>query len=127
MTDQLMTLSVRTASGWAYISVAGEVDLSTTPRLQDVVTAAIEGGARHLIVDLIHLRFIDSAGLNVFVGAARQLGSEGSVRIVPGEAHLRKVLAISGLDRVFPLYDSLTEAWAGAPADLSPHPASDAG
>lgn len=115
-----MTVNVNETPGAAVISVAGELDISTAPELRDAISTAIGNGARQVVVDLDGLRFMDSAGLNVFVGAVRQLGSDGSLRVVAGRSHTRKVFTISGLDRLIPLYDSLGEACGDAPGAVLP-------
>jgi hypothetical protein len=56
------------------------------------------------------------------VGALRQLQADGSgsLRIVTGPSHIRKVFSISGLDGLFLVFDSLAAAADGAPDHLIP-------
>ena len=55
-------------------------------------------------------RFCDSAGLNVLVGAARQARAEGGeVRLVVVDA-VARIVALTGVDRVIPIYASLEDA-----------------
>ncbi len=48
------------------IAVAGEVDLYTAPELKRELVAAVDQGARKIVVDLSEATFIDSTTLGVF-------------------------------------------------------------
>jgi anti-anti-sigma factor len=55
-------------------------------------------------------RFCDSAGLNALVGTARQTRAEGGeVRLVVVDA-VARIVALTGVDRVIPIYASLEDA-----------------
>jgi anti-sigma B factor antagonist len=96
---------------WTVLDVGGELDLSTAPSLRQELEALIEGGAKDLVVNLEGLGFMDSSGLGVLVGAHKRLeGSGGRVALVCREGPTLKVLAITGLDRVFPIHPSVDAA-----------------
>jgi anti-sigma B factor antagonist len=115
VTSGLMALEVSEFQGWSIITVVGELDISTASALRQAIAGVVDSGSRHVIVDLNGLRFMDSSGLNVFVGARRLLGPDGLLRIATVRLHIRKVFAISGIDRLIPLFDSVTEACGDAP------------
>ena len=54
------------------VEVSGEVDMSTSPRLEEVV-AATPDQAKRVVVDLSGVTFLDSSGLNALVRGQRQL------------------------------------------------------
>ncbi|HJZ04101.1 MAG TPA: STAS domain-containing protein [Streptosporangiaceae bacterium] len=70
-----------------------------------------EPGRALIVVDMSRTRFCDSAGLNALVGAARQARADGGeVRlVVVGEA-VARIVALTGVDRVIPVYASLEDA-----------------
>jgi anti-anti-sigma factor len=70
-----------------------------------------EPGRALVVVDMSRTRFCDSAGLNALVGAARQARADGGeVRlVVVGEA-VARIVALTGVDRVIPVYASLEDA-----------------
>ena len=70
-----------------------------------------EPGRALVVVDMSRTRFCDSAGLNALVGAARQARADGGeVRlVVVGEA-VARIVALTGVDRVMPIYASLEDA-----------------
>lgn len=96
-------------------SAAGELDLHVAPELQDRIEAAIEDGARLVVLDLSEVTFIDSMALGVLLGAANQLRrSGGHLRLVVPSRELRRIFEISLLDRVFALDSTREEACAHA-------------
>jgi anti-sigma B factor antagonist len=88
------------------ISVAGEIDLYTAPKLQSELMAALHEDPARLIVDMSAVEFCDSTGINVLLAAhrfARERGGELQLA-GPGSA-TRKVLQVTGLESVFTVVD----------------------
>ena len=95
------------------IAVHGQADLHTAPELRNAITAALDGGATGLVVDLSEATFIDSMTLGVLLGAVKRLRpSGGKVSIVCTDPHIRRIFEITLLDRVFSLHTSLDAARA---------------
>lgn len=114
-----MELSVgsRAVAGHTVVEVHGEVDVYTAPMLRERLLELINGGAHRLVVDLSRVDFLDSTGLGVLVGALKRLRTSGGVlALVCPKESLLKIFRITALDRVFPLYDSVEAATAGAAA-----------
>ena len=55
------------------LRIEGEIDVATAPQLRAALTALVDGGARRINLDLAAVRFVDSSGLGVLVGALRKL------------------------------------------------------
>ncbi|HEY4897174.1 MAG TPA: STAS domain-containing protein [Solirubrobacteraceae bacterium] len=64
----------------AWIHVAGELDILTSPRLLQALREA-ELNARLVVVDLREVTFIDSSGVHVIVGASHDY-EWGGVRLM---------------------------------------------
>lgn len=61
-----MEIKVSTVTGRAPVTVAhveGNVDMSTADAFQANILNLIEGGARHILLDMEHVPFMSSAGL----------------------------------------------------------------
>ena len=87
------------------IAVRGQADLHTAPELRDAITAALDGGATGLVVDLSDASFVDSMTLGVLLGAVKRLRpSGGKVAIVTPDPHIRRIFEITLLDRVFSMH-----------------------
>jgi anti-sigma B factor antagonist len=98
--------------GTSVVSVAGELDLSTAPRLKWMLIEALEAGSTRLVVDLSHASFIDSTALGVLVGIDRRLDPDGRLAIVCAREAVLQVFELSGTDRVFAIHPTLDEALA---------------
>src|SRR3954464_2042946 len=96
------------------VAVAGEIDLFTAPDFKQHVSAPIDAGIAHVIVDLSHTTFIDSSSLGVLIGAHRRLKLRGgSLTIVTASEPITKTFRITGLDGVFTLVSTIDDALDG--------------
>jgi anti-sigma B factor antagonist len=96
------------------VRVAGEIDVATAPSLREHLAAHESAGVPVVVVDLTDVTFVDSTALGVLVGAYRRLGDAGSaLRLVVTEARILKVLEITDLMSVFPIYATVDEAVRG--------------
>ena len=92
------------------ISLSGEIDLATIPKLHDALTRAIASAepSATVFVDLDGAYVCDDSGLGVMLGAAaltRPAGGEMVVVCSPGP--LRDRLAQTGFDRAVTVIASL--------------------
>jgi anti-anti-sigma factor len=66
-----------------------------------------------LIVDLTDVGHVDSAGLSALLLAQRQMRiHDGELRLVGLNESVRSLLAMTQLDRIFPVFNTVTEALA---------------
>ena len=91
-------------NGHAVLTVHGELDIATAPRLRGTVGDLMGQGVRHLEIDLDGCTFIDSTGMGALLWTAHRLQALGGdlsavhVHGAPAEA-----LQIAGLDHVIPV------------------------
>lgn len=89
----------------------GEIDLSNAPDLKATLAAAMDAGARHLIVDFEDLTFIDSAGIGVLLSAQRKVqAGGGNLIVVCNDPSIRRVFEITGVIDVLHVTPSRREA-----------------
>lgn len=99
---------VREMGGIPVVELEGEIDLSTSPIFKETVYGVIESGKIDVIIDLNELEFMDSTGLGVLVAALKKTSYEGgSIRLICNRRNILKVFTITGLDKVFSIYDNL--------------------
>ena len=128
LTSVFHVSSTMVDDGIARIGVVGEADLSTAPELRAALTAAIDGGARSVLVDLSRTTFIDSTTLGVLMGAVRRLRSrDGEIAIVCRDRNIRKIFEITLLDRIFSVFDSVDAGTAHLRESRSVPPAPSVG
>ena len=95
-------LSVVEDSGAVVITVSGELDLATAPRLREACTKAVQSGAETVRIDVGGLTFLDSSGLSVLVETHRELEARHASLVLHqvGE-RTRRVLDVAGLGDFF--------------------------
>jgi anti-sigma B factor antagonist len=100
--------------GDAYvISLSGEVDLYTAPDFKQTLLEVIGQGGKDVVIDFSNTTFIDSTTLGVLVGGVKRLRPNGGqLSLVCADRNITKIFEITGLDKVFPIYDSRDEAVA---------------
>jgi anti-sigma B factor antagonist len=93
------------------VTVSGEVDVETAPRLRKAILAVLEEGGQDLVVDLRSVSFLDSTALGVLVaGLKRAREAGGDLQLVATGTHILRMLAITRLDAVFNVYPDLESA-----------------
>jgi anti-sigma B factor antagonist len=97
----LLRVDHSVAAGTADITAHGEIDLATVNTLRSAITSAIAEGARHVVLHLEGVTYIDSSGLGTLIGAHKRLASSGGTMTVRcSRPRILRLFAITGLDRV---------------------------
>jgi anti-anti-sigma factor len=84
------------------VSVAGELDIGTAPRIEEALAAVERKGPPLIVLDLRGLEFMDSTGLRTILDAdsrAREAGRR--LAVVQGDDNMKRVFEVTRLyDRV---------------------------
>lgn len=106
-----MAFTSSTVGPHGLVTADGELDVGTAPELRRVVNAALDDAGGTLIVDLTEVTFMDSTTLGVLIGAYNRLRETGGVlALVCPDDRIRRVFRITGLDKVFTLFNTVDEA-----------------
>jgi anti-sigma B factor antagonist len=93
------------------LRVSGELDIATAPDLRDRLTAAIDRGAKGVVVDLRDVTFMDSVAMAAILHARTQLGAKGRLAVVLGaDSYTQLVFEIAGLPRCLELFETREQA-----------------
>ena len=104
------------------VTAPEEIDITTAYRLRAALAAAVRGHAT-VVVDMTRTHACDTAGLHVLVRAHRRaLAQGGELRLVAPSPDVRRLFAVTGLDRVIRHFASLDEALAQTQADANQLP-----
>jgi anti-sigma B factor antagonist len=109
-----MEQSVREVFGRVVVSFDGEIDLEHSPQARRTLLDSIRRASAGVVVDLEAVRFIDSSGIASLVEAyqsARQKGTRFGLAAV--SPTVLRVLALSRLDKVFPIHATVEEGLQG--------------
>jgi anti-sigma B factor antagonist len=99
--------------GFTVLAVSGEVDVYTAPSLLEKLTTLIEDGGYQVIVHMEGVDFLDSTGLGVLVNGLKQVRAhDGWIDLVCTQGRILRIFKITGLNKVFKIYDSVAEAIA---------------
>ena len=104
-----LRVSSRSQGDHTIVTLAGEIDLYTAPRLQTELHAAMRSADPALVVvDMSGVEFCDSTGMNVLLAAHRQACERGGdLALAAPRAAVRKILEVTGLMSVFTVHDDL--------------------
>jgi anti-sigma B factor antagonist len=106
-----LDVETSTKDGVSVVSLRGEIDVYTAPRLRQTLIDLVEGGATDIVVDMEHVDFLDSTGLGVLVGGLKRVKDrDGEMKLVAKQDRILKIFDITGLSKVFPMYGTLDEA-----------------
>src|SRR6266540_7003767 len=106
-----LELDTESRGDHSVVSLRGEIDVYTAPRLRQTLIDLVEGGATDIVVDMERVDFLDSTGLGVLVGGLKRVKSaDGDLRLVVTQDRIMKIFDITGLSKVFPIHGSLDEA-----------------
>jgi anti-anti-sigma factor len=92
-------VTIEQRAGGVYVTLSGELDISTAQRLEDDLRRVEADGPELIVLDLQRLSFMDSTGLRLLITAdmrARQ--AERRVVIVQGNEMVQRVMRLTRLD-----------------------------
>jgi anti-sigma B factor antagonist len=112
-----LSLETRQEDGHTIIEVGGEIDVYTAPKLRDKITELVGNGNYNLVIDMEKVDFLDSTGLGVLVGGLKKVRAhDGSMRLICNQERLLKIFRITGLTKVFAIYDTVDAALGDQPS-----------
>lgn len=112
MTTEPETFSISRSTRGAseVVTLEGELDMANAATVAETLDALADG-ERPVIVDLSDLTFIDSSGIHAIL---RPRPQQGAVLLVCPPGNIQRVLSVTKIDRVLPVYETLDEAVAAA-------------
>lgn len=107
-------VDTKTVGEWAVVEVEGEVDVFTAPKLREQIIGLVSAGKERIVVNLAKVGFMDSTGLGVLVGGLKRVKErDGMLALAGAHGTVLRVLNVTGLNTIFPLFDSVEKATAG--------------
>jgi anti-anti-sigma factor len=89
------------------VVVKGELDLASSPELEQRLDELYNSQNGLLVLDLRELEFMDSTGLSVIVSAHQRLAEAGrKLSIVKGPQQVQRLLDLTGLSERLELVDT---------------------
>ena len=99
----------------AVIALSGRVTINDQPGLlKEAVAGSLERGARHVLLDLSGVGYIDSTRLGELIAAHVTVTRQGGhLRLVATPDRVAELLHLAGLDGVFERFATTAEAEKG--------------
>ncbi len=115
--EELMAVQVGRRGSAVVVSVSGDVDVLTAPRLREALDRGLaEAVGGPVVLDLTGVSFLASRGLSTILDAQREAGATTPLRVVVDHARpVIRPIQLSGLDAVLTLFDTVEEAVHGGP------------
>ncbi|WP_043662927.1 STAS domain-containing protein [Streptomyces xylophagus] len=105
-------LSVRTdvVDGTVVVAVAGEIDQEAGGSLRKALELP-EGAAPHVVIDLRHVTFMDSSGINILIAVHRALAETGGwLRLAGATPSVLRIIQLVGIDGFIACHPTVQQA-----------------
>jgi anti-sigma B factor antagonist len=99
--------------------VDGDVDLASARDLTAEILNGVPTSANALLLDLSHVRYLDSTGVSMLLELHRSLDSRRQrfIVVLPRTSHLWRVFEITGLPSILRIAESIDAAKEAATAE----------
>jgi anti-sigma B factor antagonist len=94
-----------------YLHIEGDlIGDEVGPKLVEVVSDAIEEGAKTFVIDLSGVRYISSSGIGLLITMLTKMRNiGGEMYLTSPSEHVKKLLIITKLNNIFSVFDSLKD------------------
>lgn len=100
-----------------------EIDLINATGLGHQLSAAASGSPEVITIDMSATTFCDSAGIRTLVHAHKHAAASGAeLRIAIGDSPVRRILQLTGVDQVLPIYQDVRQSLTTPRADPAANP-----
>ena len=95
------------------VKAQGKLDSASSPELEKFLAGLIAKGTRQIALNLAGLEYVSSAGLRVFLSAAKRLKqSQGKLALANLTPQVQQIFDIAGFNNILPVFKTVNEATA---------------
>ena len=106
-----MDINESTSGNAVIVQPVGRIDTNTSTEFEEKLVEVLERSDINIIVDLSEIDYVSSAGLRIFLMAAKKLKSLGGNFILAAmNDHIKEVFDISGFATLIPVSPSQAAA-----------------
>lgn len=94
------------------VGINGELDHHTIEYVREKIDSEImKSTTKNLIFDFSNVSFMDSSGIGVIMGRYKNIKKlNGEAALINVNTHIRRILEMSGVLKVVPVYDNIDNA-----------------
>jgi anti-anti-sigma factor len=116
-----MTINESKQGPITIVQAQGRLDATTATDTDRRLAAMVAAGARQLVLDLSGVEYVSSAGLRVFLSAAKRLQqAQGKLVLASPTPQTKQILDMAGFSALIPLFDTLAAACASLAPPAAP-------
>jgi len=106
-----MQISSVSEEGNYIIAIDGDVDASSSIRLDEAIGKAVQDGQQHILIDCVNLNYISSAGLGVFMSYIEEIKAKNIRMVLFGlSERVENVFKVLGLDQLLNIQETKDQA-----------------
>ncbi|MBD5402575.1 STAS domain-containing protein [bacterium] len=91
-----MTITKNAENGVLTLTLEGRLDTNTAPELEKEIGAELTENVQTLILDLIDLEYISSAGLRVLLASQKKMNKQGNMVVKNANDMIMDVFQVTG-------------------------------
>ena len=101
-----LEMKIRKVDNVPVVDLAGDVDAFTCLKLREAIVDLVNEGESKVVIGMSNVKYIDSSGLGTLVGGLRRVSEKkGGLAISGATPQIKKVMNITGLNKVFQLFE----------------------
>jgi len=101
-----LDMRIRKVDDIPVVDLAGDVDAFTCLKLREAIVDLVNEGESNVVIGMSNVNYIDSSGLGTLVGGLRRVSEKkGGLAISGAPPQIKRVLSITGLNKVFRLFE----------------------
>ncbi|WP_066502621.1 anti-sigma F factor antagonist [Abyssisolibacter fermentans] len=107
-----MELKLKTINNNLIVKLNGELDHHTSEEVrQKIDDFFMARSLKNIVMDFNDLKFMDSSGIGLIIGRYKLVKDrKGTVKITNVDARLKKMMIMSGIQKIAKFYDTLDDA-----------------
>ncbi len=106
MNPGLFEIDSALVAGTGRLTVRGELDIATVPRVQAAVDTLLAQAVNHVVIDLSGVGFVDSSGLRLFIVLDQRAAVEGwTLSLLRPGKQAMTVFVVSGAEENLPFVE----------------------
>jgi anti-anti-sigma factor len=106
-----MKITERTVPHGIILDVMGDLTYANRAVFKAAVEKVKQAGCRHLIVNLEHVRFVDSTGLGLLVLVSQSFKLlQAQVSMLKPQSYVREIMSLANIPKMIPIYESEDDA-----------------
>lgn len=92
------------------LAISGEIDMANAAMLEEAVTAVLAEDPAAVVIDLLQVQFLGSAGLSFLVSTRERIGNSARFAIAAHGPITSRLIQLTHADEILPLYETLQDA-----------------